>query len=135
MPLGRWVRRFARDESGLVTVEMVIWLPFLFVLLALIADVSLAFFSKAEAFRIVQSGNRLYSVNRLKQKSDVEAFVESIFDQYAPTAEATTITSADDSLVATQLAYPLQSILLFTNVPDSWMIRVQSQHHVERHKS
>lgn len=126
-----WARRFAGDESGTVTVEAVIWLPFLFVLLALITDISLAFFSKAEAFRAIQNGNRLYSINRLDDEAEVETWVESVFSATAPSAVATTVTNADRTLVATQVAYPVQSILLFTNVPDSWMIRVQSQHYVE----
>lgn len=129
--LGAGGRRFARDESGTVTVEAVIWLPFLFVLLALITDISLAFFSKAEAFRAIQNGNRLYSINRLDDEAEVETWVESVFSATAPSAVATTVTNADRTLVATQVAYPVQSILLFTNVPDSWMIRVQSQHYVE----
>lgn len=130
----RWVRRFARDESGLVTVEAVFWIAFFFGLLALITDVSLAFFAKAEAFRIVQNGNRLYSVKSLTTTGAVETWIENSFEANSPTANATTAVDDvnDETVVATVFTIPIHEVLLF-GAPRDWSMEVGSMHFVERH--
>lgn len=130
-PLASVIRRFARDEDGAVTVETVIWLPFLFLILALITDASLAFYSKADAFRIIQNGNRLYSIGALDTTAKVETFVETVFRNTAINADATTVVDDDGLLVGTSLSYPLQNVMLFSDVPNNWRITVQSIHYIE----
>lgn len=130
-PLASVIGRFARDEDGAVTVETVIWLPFLFLILALITDASLAFYSKADAFRIIQNGNRLYSIGALDTTAKVETFVETVFRNTAINADATTVVDDDGLLVGTSLSYPVQNVMLFSDVPNDWRIVVQSIHYIE----
>jgi Flp pilus assembly protein TadG len=126
------IGRFARDQSGAVSVEAVLWIPFFFMLLALITDASLAFFSRAEAFRIVQTGNRLYSVGTYTTTAEVQGFVTRAFQGQSRNAVARTVTDAGGRVVGTQLHYPMRDVVLFgTGMPASWRINVQSMHYVE----
>ncbi|EYD75521.1 hypothetical protein Rumeso_02867 [Rubellimicrobium mesophilum DSM 19309] len=130
--LTRFARRFARDENGAVTVEAVIWIPFFFFILMLITDASLAFFSRAEAFRIVQNYNRAYSVGDLTKTGDVETRIEGAFTR-SKNDDATTTVSADKTVVTTQLSYPIGDVMVFTTLglPSTWRISVSSEHYVE----
>ena len=130
--LTRFVGRFARDESGAVTVEAVIWIPVFFFVLMLITDASLAFFSRAEAFRIVQNGNRAYSVGDLASTAAVETWVEGAFTR-SKSDDATTTISTDKTLVTTQLSFPIVQVVAFSTfgLPSTWKIVVSSQHYVE----
>jgi Flp pilus assembly protein TadG len=118
-------------------VETVIWLPFLFLILAMITDASLAFFSKVEAQRVVQNANRLYSLRALSTTAQVEEFAVRWFRNTAINATARTVTSPPvttthrGTLVGTQLRYPMQNVMLFSDVPNDWMITVESVHYVE----
>lgn len=138
---GRLARRFARDESGTVTVEAVIWIPFFFFILALITDASLAFFAKAEAFRIIQAGNRLFSIEQdrdVNTAAQLETWIENAFDtRSAGPTGANAITtllevSTGQTVVSTAMTIPLQEVILFdVGVPSSWVMTVGSQHYVE----
>lgn len=138
LSLLRRSRRFAREEAGAVTVEAVIWIPFFFFILALITDASLAFFAKAEAFRIIQAGNRLYSIEQDKDANtaaELETWIENAFESRSANANATTTlveVSTGQTVVSTALTIPIREVMLFdAGVPDSWVMTVGSQHYVE----
>lgn len=131
---GRFVTRFARDEGGSVTVEAVLWIPFFFGLLMLITDVSLAFFSRAEAFRLIEIGNRSFAVDPSAQTPEVEAWIEEQFASLSAGAQATTQASATTGIVSTTLQYPASEVSLFNSlgVMGGWTITVRAQQYVER---
>ena len=131
--LGRRARRFARDEAGAVTVEALFWIPFFFGVLMLITDVSMAFFAKAEAFRIVQNGNRLLSVRSLDTAAEVETWVEDAYSGRSASADATTAISEDETIVSTQIVIPIREVMLFNvfGATSDWVMTVNSQHYIE----
>jgi Flp pilus assembly protein TadG len=128
----RRARRFARDEGGSVTVEAVLWLPFFFGILMLITDVSLAFYAKAQAFRIIQDANRAFSVRRVTDPDDVATAVEGAFATFAPSANATTAVSSD-GVVSTVMTFPIDEVILFVPLRSfaDLTVTVGAQHYVE----
>lgn len=132
--LTAFIQRFSRDEAGSVTVEAVLWIPFFFGLLMLITDVSLAFFSRAEAFRLIEIGNRSFSVRPGATTADVETWIEEQFDILSPGAQATTRVDAGTGIVSTILEYPAREVSLFGSlgVMGGWTIRVRAMQYVER---
>jgi Flp pilus assembly protein TadG len=87
--------RFARDEDGAVTVEAVLWLPFFFAILVLITDVSFAFYAKAQAYRVLENGNRAYSVRTFDTTAEARTWMRNAIAAYSPTATVTVEDSGD----------------------------------------
>jgi hypothetical protein len=112
----------------------VLWLPFIFFLLMLITDASLAFFSKAQAFRTIETGNRAFATSLLATTDDTASWIEDEFAYLSPSAEAATATNVSEGLVSSSLQYPASEVVLFNtlNVLSGWEITVTAQQYVER---
>ena len=130
----RFAAGFARDEGGAVTVEAVIWIPFFFFVLMLITDASMAFFSKAEAYRVIESGNRAFATSRFETTSATATWIENQFKTLSASADATTTADPSAGTVSTTLVYPAREVVLFNTlgVLGGWAITVQAQQYVER---
>lgn len=131
LPFSRWVRNFARDERGSVTIEAVLWLPFFFGLLMLTTDASLAFYGQARAFRTIQDANRALSVGRYTTTDETEAAIEKAFRAYARNAAVTTTT--DDGIVTTVMRVPMTDFTLFNSlgVFNRRNMTIQARHFLE----
>ena len=46
------MKRFGRDESGTVTVEFVLWVPFIFAFVLIAADATLAFMRQSQMWQV-----------------------------------------------------------------------------------
>lgn len=132
--LGR-LRRFARDEGGTVTVEAVLWLPFFFSLLMIITDVSLAFYGKAQAFRVVQDVNRAVSVGRIATASSAKTILLNAVKELSPNAAADVV--KNDQTVTTVVRMPSSDLVLFLGTVISYRftgltVTVGAQHYLEK---
>jgi Flp pilus assembly protein TadG len=95
----RALRRFLRRSDGSATIEVVLWIPFFLLLIALIADASLLFNRQAQMLRAVQDANRAYSVGRLTTTTAVQ---NALVAAYRPVSASVTATSTlDTSVVST----------------------------------
>lgn len=83
------LNRLRRDQSGAVTVEMVLWMPIILLIVYLIADVSLVFHRQSEILRQVQTQNRAFATNRISQ-SEIATNVKAAIKGFAPGATVTT---------------------------------------------
>lgn len=136
-PVG-FVKRFARDESGAVTVEAVLWIPFFFLVLMLITDASLAFFSKAQAYRIIENGNRTFSTRVNSTDTTAETWIKSQFRTQFPRATDANITvdtvpDKTSGTVSSYIRYRARDVVAFNtlNVLGNWTITVRAQQYVE----
>lgn len=106
--LKSYVGRLARDESGSITVESVLWMPIYLLFFTLIADVSLMFHSQAQATRIVHDANRQASVGVYTTSAQMEAAVRERLNDYSPNA---TIDSAfGPTTVVTTVTMPVSDV-------------------------
>lgn len=122
--------RFRHDESGSATIESLLWLGMFFALLGLVTDASLAFFTRAETFRLVQDANRAFAVHKdgFDTTMKVEAFLRTALSQAAPNADITTWT--ESGMVITTVAIPLSDVTVFSNF-ESASLAVMGTHYVE----
>lgn len=137
----RWtLKGFVRDEGGNITIESVIWLPVFIYLMLLITDVSLAFFGKAQAFRVMESGNRALSTLVIGDADDIdasEAAAETwIKDHYASFSTGVVVSSVldeDNGVVETTMEIPARDLVLFNTlgVLSGWKITISTQQYVE----
>ncbi len=126
----RAFRRFC-GESGSVTVEAALWLPFFVILLTLIADVALIFHGQARALDVAQKANRALSTGELKSTSETEEYILLTMSQISPNAVA--VTAVNRGLITTTLTLPagdLDAVGFFTGL-SSFNMQVTSQQVME----
>lgn len=124
-------RAFGAREDGAATIEAVLWVPAFVMLLCLVTDASLVFFSQNQAYRTVQDANRNLSVGRLATETDVEIFVESRLENFAPSAQAKA--SMDTGMISTFVTFPASDVVatgVFTAVFNP-VLTVGAQHFIE----
>lgn len=69
------IRRFFGKEEGTATVEAVLWFPIIIGVFALMVDASMIFHGQTKVLRIIQDGNRHYSIGRFKTDEQTETYI------------------------------------------------------------
>jgi Flp pilus assembly protein TadG len=128
----KWAPNFCKEESGSATIESVIWLPAFAFVLAIIMNVSMVFFFESQLTRIVQDGNRAFSLGRLPDGDAVQQYILGQLTHLD--ADISVATTIADGFVRTDLTAPAGDLMplsmarkAFNNVK----IRVSAQHIVE----
>jgi Flp pilus assembly protein TadG len=132
LSLWQRARRFCRDDSGTATIEAVIWLPVFAFVLALIMNVSMVFFFESQMTRIVQDGNRAFSLGRLSNSDAVEEYIKGQLTHLD--ANISVATSLVDGFVRTDLEAPageLMPLNIGRSAFNAVKIRVSAQQIVE----
>ena len=126
------IRRFRRSEDGSYSLEAIIWMPIFAILLALIMNITMVFYTESQILRVVQDANRLVSIGRIETEQDAEDFVLAQLNYLdAPLAVSTTI---DSSLVTTVLTTPATSLMPLNFLRDTFTgirVGVRAQHMIE----
>lgn len=125
------LNRFLRRDDGTATVETLLWFPLFIAVFGLMLDVSMIFFGQAKVLRVVQDGNRSYSVGRITTKSDTETFIENQLSQLGITANATTTTLA--GVAHTKVTVPVKQleVLGYFTAFSGLTITVTAEHMIE----
>ncbi len=124
-------KRFKEDERGTATIESLLWMPVFFYLFILITDVSFIFYGKAEALRIIQDGNRAYSVGKFEDNADASGYIEGRLRTFAPGATVTTSTTA--GIITTVATMAASDLMAVGTIPGFLGIEIQvtAQHYQE----
>ena len=73
--LRRGLRGFLSRQDGSSSIEAAIWMPIFMGLILVIANTSLVFYGQSQAMRIVQDGNRAFSIGRFTTEEETEEFI------------------------------------------------------------
>ena len=103
-------RRFARDESGAVTVEALLWIPFFFGMLLMIVDASAMFYGKTITLRAVQDANRAFSTGSIATEEEVQNHVKSRLASLSQSVSA--LTEVNGVFVTTTVKIPIEDLLV-----------------------
>jgi Flp pilus assembly protein TadG len=123
---------FWRDEGGSFTVESVIWFPIFALLLAFIMNVSIVFFNESQILRVMQDGNRAFSLGRLKNAEEVESYItDNLAYLQANMNIDTTIASGFVNTNLKVLAGDLMPLNFMSSAFDGLEISVNAQHIIE----
>lgn len=125
------IGRFARDEAGSSTIEAVLWLPILFWVMILVVDVSFIFNGRAEAFRVIQNGNRAYSVGQLTSDEETQSFIQRALSSISPNVAVTTV--SENGIISTDVTIPASDLMVIHSMPglSNLELVIHSQHFVE----
>jgi Flp pilus assembly protein TadG len=125
------IRRMMRREDGSVTVEVVLWLPVLLFLLAVTADASLIFGTRAQILRVVQDANRAASIGRLRDEDATIKYIKDNIGVYADKATVTTeFVSGVVSSTVVIPSYKLTATGFFSGFA-GFNVTVNTQHRLE----
>lgn len=138
--MSEWSRRFLRiqtravgarlraDESGTTTVSFVLWLPVFMMVLAMVADGSLAFGKRSNILRVIQDTNRAVSVGRITDLEEAKTQIKQKLASIAPSAEVATVVQS--GVIISTVTVPLielTSLGLLSRLIDGNVV-VSSQH-------
>ena len=126
------LERFLRDDDGSFTIEAVIWMPIFAIILALIFNISMVFFTESQLLRIVQDANRAFSLGRLDDTTATENYITNAL-AYLDTTVAVT-TTLDGGIISTVLNVPAVDLMPMSFMRDQFRdiaITVRSQQLVE----
>lgn len=113
------LKRFMADDRGVATIESLLWFPLFVYLLVLITDVSFIFYGKAQALRIVQDGNRAFSIRHpsAATRAQAEAFIEANLHRFDPTAKATVAYDITTGLIRTTATISASELMAVGSIP------------------
>ena len=130
-----WVKRFADDDRGSATIESLLWFPLFIYLLVLITDVSFIFYGKAQALRIVQDGNRSYSVGYpgTSTPAETQSFIRT--QLLSLDSDPTVATTYDGStgLIETTVSLSATELMAVGFIPGfgDFEFEIRAQHYKE----
>jgi Flp pilus assembly protein TadG len=127
--------RFARAESGAVSVEFVLWLPIFFVVLMLIVDAAFLFGGQAYMMRIAQDTNRSISVGVITTMEGARTRVLSELAPLTPSAGVDTQSSVTGDVITTTISVPMRNLVIggpLSLLTDDIKISVRATHKDER---
>lgn len=123
---------FWNDEEGSATIETVIWIPIFMFILALIINVSIVFFTESQILRVVQDGNRAFSLGRFEKVEEVEEYVLERLSYLDASLDIETVIASGQ--ITTKLTAPATELMPFrfmSGVFDNVRVGVSAQHIVE----
>lgn len=125
------LRRFLKGETGSATVETVLWFPLFIAVFGLMLDVAMIFHGQAKVLRVVQDGNREYSIGRITTETAAETHIEGILAQIGIRGEATTteVAGVAHTVVRVQ-ANELQVLGYFTAF-SNLQLSIAAEHMIE----
>lgn len=127
-----FLKRFKDDESGIATIESLLWMPLFFYLFVLITDVSLIFYGKAQALRILQDGNRALSVRFFTTREIAQEDIKTRLREFAPTADP--LVTVTGGMIITTVDLKASELMAVGSIPtfQNTEIRVTAQHFLEQ---
>ncbi len=126
------ITHFLSREEGTATVEAVIWVPIFAILLGIIMNLSMVFFNKSQIIRVVQDGNRAFSLGRLEDAAAVEAYIANNLSYLGSNMSIETIVSGGE--IDTYFSTPAADLMPFTMIGAAFVgidIGVHAQHLIE----
>ncbi len=123
---------FVKCERGSATIEAVLWLPMFFGLFILMADSALIFNGQSQIMRIIQDGNRNYSIGRLTSETETETYIEAALANYGPGLGASTVVT--NGVITTTVTVPAGDLTAtkMLKAISAIELRIASQHLMER---
>ncbi|NNE80829.1 MAG: pilus assembly protein [Silicimonas sp.] len=98
------IAKFRAREDGNATVEIVLWVPFFFILLMGVGQLALIFFGQTVALSAAQNATRAYSVGDITTQDEIRTFVEA---ELAGISTNVTVTSTiTNGLITTFVSVP-----------------------------
>lgn len=127
----RSILRFWRRDDGTATVETVLWFPLFIAVFGLMLDVAMIFHGQAKVLRVVQDGNREYSIGRLTTPADAETYIENTLAALDIQATATTTEVAGVAHTLVRVPATQLQVLGYFNAFSGLQLSITAEHMIE----
>ena len=104
------LKRILRDQNGATTVETVLWMPLIFAVIYMIADVSLVFHRQSEILRQVQANNRAFATGRIT-RAEIASNIKDAIKGFAPDADVATTYDSVVRIVTTTVTVDAEDMM------------------------
>ena len=104
MKVSRLFTRYRRDETGAVTVEAALWLPFFIIFLFGIVEMALVFHGQSRMLQIAQDANRAFSVGRFASPEETATWTAEALGPFSD--EIATFTTLNKGVIYTGVSIP-----------------------------
>ena len=125
------IKRFFGKEEGTATVEAVLWFPIFILVFGLMVDAAMIFHGQAKVLRVIQDGNRNYSIGRLRTPEETQNYVINTLANLNITAEALTVENAGVATTTVRVAAAQLQILGYFSALTNLEIEVSADHLLE----
>ena len=125
------IRKFLRKQNGAATVETVLWFPLFIAVFGLMLDVAMIFHGQAKVLRVVQDGNREYSIGRLTTRTEAENYVENVLAQIGIQGQATTTEIAGVAHTVVRVQANELQVLGYFSAFSNLQLSIAAEHMIE----
>ena len=129
--ISRHIRRFTGRDEGTATVEAVLWFPIFILIFGLMVDAAMIFHGQAKVLRVIQDGNRNYSIGRLTTNEETQTYVQQTLAGIDIEATVTTTNVAGVATTTVRVPAAQLQILGYFSALQSLEIEVSSDHMLE----
>ena len=128
----KWIRRFAQGDSGVATIEAILWFPLFFFMLFLVVEGSIVFNKQTMAMRVVQDVNRSAAVGVFPTDQSAEQALLARIHPISPNAQVNT--RFENGLTISSVQMPVRNLsgLGFFGKNTNFNVSVSSQQLLER---
>ena len=109
--------KFAKNQDGNATVEMTLWLPFIFAFFLAIGEIALVFYGQSRVLEVAQDATRQASIGRLQTSDELSTYVTN---RLAPmTQNAVVQSGSSKGIITTVVSVPMNDLApfgFFTNL-------------------
>lgn len=125
------IRRFRSAEGGAATIEAVLWIPLFVLMLIFVIDVAFVFHNQAQAFRIVQDGNRALSVGLIADPAAAATELKAALSRIS--AHATADVRVDYGIIHTIVTIPVGDMTAVGTLDflRGYDMSISTQHYME----
>lgn len=81
------IRAFRRDESGMATLDAILWIPFFLIITITVLDVSMVFMNYARVQKFLNDGERAFAVGMVSNCEQMQVMVDGLIQPIAPGAK------------------------------------------------
>lgn len=123
--------RFLKRDDGTATVETVLWFPLFIAVFGLMLDMAMIFHGQAKVLRIVQDGNREYSIGRLTTPDAAETYIENTLALMDIQATATTTEVAGVAHTLVRVPANQLQVLGYFSAFSGLQLSITAEHMIE----
>lgn len=130
---GNSLTKFLSDDSGSITIESILWLPFYAIFMILIINVSMMFNGKTQVQRTLQDINRLASSGYYTSEEEVEDRIRLLLGHISPNLEVEATINTEYGVIGAVAHLPASDLIIIGKFPESahFDIKVGAWHMIE----
>ena len=110
------LKKFFEAQEGNATIELTLWLPFLFTFFLAIGEMGMVYYGQSQVLSVAQDATRQASIGHIQTAEEVETYIVS---RLAMTDSAAVTNQVNRGIITTSVTVPANDLApfgVFTNM-------------------